>query len=459
MNQINIAQGTGEGYSLHGGAYRMVGVGGALLLPGSGPGAAVEARLDLDLAGTPEQIEAGLRLLDRLLEDAAAAAPAAWTGGLDSPAGGSAEAGTGRPYYLEVQVVPGGPLYRSRILRGWLELPQGAATRAAGTGTACLRLVRANAWENASAAPVELLGSAGAAVCNHVDDHSGHTNRAGVMSGEVAASTPLRVAYTLTTPVTAPATVYIGQLRQRRSGVNPFLRGAAGAARGGALVTAVSDAGSSGGSYASIAFHAPGGWTLARQWGYNLSGPAVDALDGKAYRALLRIPGGPAERFTAALDISCTDPGGVERTLWASDPFTIEVGRELAEGPLLFLPPWPAAGGASGAPALRINLSLGAEAAGSRTFPLDYLGLLPLDGWRIYRPLLGTPGADLVDDARTGPVRSPGGVVTHTAEGPGFTLAAAEDSLFTVYASLESTAPIALEGRLQVGYVESRRTV
>ena len=418
----------------------LLGFGSAQMVPSAGAGETVEQVIELEFGGTPANIETGVRLVGQFLTHAArqAAKPAA------------------AQVYLEAQVSSTTAIYRSPVLSGWLELGQaGADQRALGTQAGRLHLVRANWWEALS--EVTLVNAQ--AITNHRD--AGHSNVVTVAAdaGELDLPARARVVVALTTAVTAPAALLVGEWMGAPGDLDLFFEGADGAARGGITNSNTVDAGSSNGGYLNL------GWNGAAEtalWQVDISAALLALAAGKPYRVIARLGDGivttASERVWARWAIVYVDAGSVERTLYESPGAYWPTLQELILGPVLYLPPWVVNGTA---PALRVILKATCPGAGAHAIKLDFVDFCPLDGWRYYDPALQSYGLSVNDYGQPGMAGPAGGVMTHAIEGPGFMLEPGWSKQFQFYFALKEAAEVSasanLAGTVSVYYRPRRR--
>jgi hypothetical protein len=422
----------------------VTGVQAATWKPANGPGETVEEVIDLQLGGLGSSIETALRLINRLIAQAAAEAA--------DP--------LGNWVYLECQVLADSPVLRSRVVGGWAELlGPGTGQRSGGSQGARLQLVRLNYWEQVGSEQALLVmskhnvNSTTARVYNHEDSDAQHGNQVYIEPElNLLPDTPLRVEYTMESAVTTPVTVLIGQSRGQNNALELNIPGTAGSGGMGVTLTPTADSGSAGGNYAKLAWS---GASKGAIWGYNLPNLQVDFLEGRPYRPVMRLAVNMTERLFAWIWVMYTSASGVRTAVFQSEMFYLDVSRAMIEGPVVYLPPWAMQRGSGGNPSVRLELWAQAEGSGAHQINLDYVALMPLDGWRVYRPFMGMNGISINDDGETGDVRDQNGAVTHLTEGPGFALSPVENSRLVVAAYQHAggvvfTAAITLQGLVRV---------
>jgi hypothetical protein len=265
-------------------------------------------------------------------------------------------------------------------------------------------------------------------VSNHADGHAGHTNllaAPGPFTGDLPAPVRLDLALNEYWPTG------LGTLLAAQSVFSPsaglaggpvhqvVLEGESGPAyeADGALVD---DAGCSGGQYHRLT------WTgsyASRVWVRDLPERLVHGLGGRPARLVARLaepwPAEAGEQTWVTWQLSYVTTTGEMATFYETAGTYLEPGAGWLLGPLLHVPPWHLRAEDTFSAPLRLSLTAQAAGAGLHSLPLDYVSLVPLDGWRIYRPLIGVPGLAFVDDGPAGVLRGSDGAQSHLPEGPG----------------------------------------
>ncbi len=380
--------------------------------PAGGTGEMVPDSLRLALEGSPLEIERGLEQIGCLLDEAQR-----W-----------AEIPGAEYVYLEAQVHPQGALWRSKLLGGYLTLlGAGPDQRGGGSQGAQLTFTRVNYWEGAEQdLPLSNQNgsrvTSGLLIYNHRDSTPGHENRVLVAGADLAGDLPAPVRLLLDgldTDMTG--TLYAGQsVYSDPANLITSQEGQAGFAGGYVTGTVIAQADASGGSFQRLA------WTGADDmalWSFTILPTWANRLGGNAFLPLLRLQNPLAAgeklhaRWRAYLNTGSAHP------IYEGPAFTISSTAMLHPAAPLNLPPWllTAADLPSG---LSLELRVQAESSGAHQLDLDYLYLLPLDGWRIYRPLFVCEIPLLVlDDPYSGTLKTGDlGLQTHIAEGPGLWL-------------------------------------
>lgn len=382
---------------------------GARYAPGTG---LADEPVELGLEGTPAEIEAALARLAWLMDEAAR-----WYG---IPGG--------QTVYLECTVTEGGPAWRTPLAGGRVELMGiGPDQRLSARQGVRLRLARAGWWEGAE---VELPLSnhsasrvtGGVTVSNHWDgQHEAWVDAAAAdTAGDLPA--PAHLVYT-SLDADLTGTLWAGQnVTSDPANLLAQLEAEDGAGLSGVTAAKLVDATASNGVFYRL------GWTGEAEtglWRVSLAESQMAMFGGRAFLPLLRLHTmlGAGEQVWSFLRVTASWTGGATEGVMDGAPGYLPTQAYLCPCGPLSLPPWPVmAGEAAGEAPMTIGLELRAAAAGagSHQLDLDYLFLLPLDGWRVYRPLLKTWGPLLLDDnPALGTVKGQRAAQAHAAEGPG----------------------------------------
>jgi hypothetical protein len=288
----------------------------------------------------------------------------------------------GAPVYFEVQLDGTGDNYRSEVLYGAAQLPEGALyiPWLAKKVTVPLAIRRRFYWEKDT--PVELTltnrhgsGIGGVTVYNH--DDAAHDNHVAIVGATVLGVLPAPLKIEFYNMYAAAATTYrvwAGQFTSfGGTAINPTLEGEAG---GGA---SVGDGTCSGGAYGNYTVNT--WYALAGRWPI---GAALMPTDRTRFvMVLARFFGDPTGINLAAL-LTFPAGGAAVSEIMRTDSIICDSNRLQMLGPLQ-LPPWLTRLG-SGVTLASLNLDLWARHDAGATMALDFLGLLPLDGWRFYTP-------------------------------------------------------------------------
>jgi hypothetical protein len=124
------------------------------------------------------------------------------------------------------------------------------------------------------------------------------------------------------------------------------------------------------------------------------------------------------EKIWAYWRIVYVNAGNVD-VLAETHPAYLVNADSLQPSSPICLPPWKVEAGEDPG-SLSLQLVVQADATGAHQLGMDYVFLLPLEYWRIYRE--GPPhvaGCIVNDNPYTGTVKGYGGLWTHSIEGPG----------------------------------------
>lgn len=407
-------------------------------IPRALEGGRCEEQIDLLLEGTPPSIQWTLQSIERLL----------------SRARGGQSAG------LHLMATPSDSEWEARLLDGRAEL-LGSGTPERGRGSQAVRLllVRGDCWQGSLTA-LPLSNPAGSNVTdglplfNHCDADAAHANYAdaGGGLGSLPAPALVELIHDVSAPE-APTDIWLG------AGLSPLPGGVleAEAASTSLTTQTVADSSCSGGSYRRVSWNSAGEvdvlhWELSSAW--------LGQAGGRCFRPLLRF----ATLF-AYSDLSLSVQIRTDASvLFESSAQTLQPGVRLQELHPLLLPPWVPLNG----PPAGLTLALIGRRAGggSTTLDVDFLGLLPLQGWRRYVSLSGLPyGARLVDDPLTGrcvTIHAQNGELSgYAAQGQGLEVQPGQVQRFSALFATGSPAgmDIAAQVRLKVSYRPRKRVI
>ncbi len=385
---------------------------GAVMVPATGEGDSIEECVTVVLEGTPAEIETAIGDLEEWLIEAGRVANLA-----------------GADYvYLAGRVQSSGTIWRSKVLSGWVELlGAGASQRLTGSQGLKLHLTRANYWEDTTESSLALTSvtnsmatTGGVTVQNVWDSIYGNWAHLAstALSGDLP--TPARMVYSST--YAGNGTVYSGQnLSSVPASAALTLQGEDGTAvTGGATVTDTSSATSSGGYFARLA------WSGAADTGLldlALSSTLLTQLGGWPFLPVMRLgnAAGAGSGLWCYWRVIARHASG-DNVVAESRPAYLSESAILNPGAPLHLPPWQVVSGDTQA-GLYLQLRCQADAATSHQLDVDYVFLMPLEYWRIYRPVMDyMAGLRVEDDGYRGVVKSYGVMQGHTADGPGFWL-------------------------------------
>jgi len=407
-------------------------------------GGRCEEQIDLLLEGTPLSIQWTLQTIERLLA-------CARTG---TRARGGQSAG------LHLMATASDSEWEARLLDGRVEL-LGAGTPERGRGSQAVRLllVRGDCWQGSLTA-LPLSNPAGSNVTdglplfNHADSDEMHANYAD--SGGGLGSLPAPAQVELIHDVNAAEAltdIWLG------AGLSTLPGGVleAEAAASSLTTQTIADAACSSGSYRRVSWTGAAEvdvlhWELTQDW--------LGQAGGRCFRPLLRFA--TLVTFSdLSLSVQVRSAGCV---LYQSPAQTLQPGLRLQELPPLLLPPWVPL---NDPPAVLTLALIGRRSSGGNSvLDLDFVGLLPLQGWRRYVSLSGLPyGARLVDDPLTGRCVTlhpqNGELAGYAAQGLGLEVQPGQAQRFSALFATGSAAgmDIAAQVRLKVSYRPRKRVV
>jgi len=395
-----------------------------------------QARLAPPAASGPDEVQQALELS---FEDGPAAAQA-WM-----ERAGRLLAGE-RPQ-LAVQPEAGGPIYHTPLYAWrWEALDgMGAALR----GGARLALRRADWWQGPETAlalsnPHGQAQDGGLTVYNHGD--AGHANHAHIAGAGLAGDLPAACRVEIENPLAGQVFTHLYLALDAHPGAETFAPTLEGEqctlAAGGAAPTL--DAACSGGAWQRASWSGAGETVVL---GWELSGAQSAHCAGRVLRPLARFaaPPGPGSLWLRWL----LSAGAA---LEYSPRALLTGGQALQALPPLYLP-----AGQSGA--LQLYLLAQPTTDGSYQLDVDFVQLLPTDGWRQYCPApdLGLGHQQtLVDDGaqeRLYARSAAGNLAGYTALGPGVRLKPGVDQrLYWLCAGSGGSAPAGQQARLRVSY-------
>lgn len=306
------------------------------------------------------------------------------------------------PCYLNLQTAPGAPFWRTPIREGHLTLlGSGAASQG-------LRLtLRRPAWWEGDLQALPLSNptgtrlTTGLTLTNHQDGHNGHVNFAALAAVDLPGSLPAPFQAVVRAVGSAESlqTVLMGlgsDLEDADGALGHALEGEAAQAGAGAALSVVSDPTASGGAFARLTWSAAT-WASLATW--TLPAAALGYLRGRGVHPVLRLASVPPQAGLVLAWRVSPAPGAAPLAQSALFPLTL--GHALQVGPALTLPPLDLGGGPY--PALCLELWAESTPTTPATLEVDFVHLLPAEGWLQAHPLGGTPpGWDLVLDGREG---------------------------------------------------------
>jgi hypothetical protein len=304
----------------------------------------------------------------------------------------------GAPVYVERQWETSGTWWRSEIVDGYCALGPNAFDTEIGNQkvTVIATYTRMNYWEGAETQVSLTNGNgtdntSGLTVYNHDDSGTGHDNYVEITAAKVTGDLPAacRLEITNSTAGRALTNLYLGHSWQDTT-FTPVLEGES--ASGG---TNTASASYSGGYYTTKAWSGSGETDLLT---WSISAAQMAAAKG---------------RYLLPLLVCKSLPSGSVYFRWKlfSDGLTVWRGKQFIDssapswgdvvpGPALRLSPWPITHDSLYAH----SLVLTGQISGGSTFDLDYLMLMPLDGYRYFELSYDfiTSTRRLVDDGLKG---------------------------------------------------------
>lgn len=407
-------------------------------IPRALEGGRCEEQIDLLLEGTPVLIQWALQTLERLF----------------------ARARSGQAAGLHLMPTAADSEWEARLLDGRVEL-LGAGTAERGRGSQAIRLllVRGDCWQGTlTALPLSNPGgtnvTGGLPLFNHCDGDALHANYADSSGGQGSLPAPARVELIHDSGgADAITDIWLG------AGALPLPDGVLeGEAAESSLSTLImDDASCSGAQYRRVSWS---GSTQVDLLHWQLSSAWLGQAGGRPFRPLLRL----ANLFDFSDLRLSMQVRTAESILAESKAQTLPPGVRLQELPPVLLPPWIPAND----PPATLTLALIGRrpAGGDSTLDVDFLALLPLQGWRRYWSLNGLPyGARLVDDPLDGrcvALHPQGGELAgHVAQGPGLEVQPGQAQRFSALFATGSPAgmDISTQVKLKVSYRPRRRVV
>ena len=300
------------------------------------------------------------------------------------------------PVTLGIVLEAGSEPWFSPLLAGQLEyIDHGSASRARGAQKLRLSLRRAEFWQRA-ALPVPLSNANGSGVTDglQVENHTDLAHQCWVdvetraLEGNYPVPARIEIANTLESGGQLE-NIWLGCYVGAGEPPSTVLEGEYGLTLLGTSV--IADTASSNGQFRRVNWNSSGEATLI-QW--TLTSAQLAAFAGQWARPLVRL----------ANSISATDVWLQLRVLinaevsGTSNWMLLQPGQKLQDLPAIQLPPWPLPQETAPAP---LTLALVASRVSSLplALDLDFIQLMPTDGWRKYLALQPMNfGSTLVDD-------------------------------------------------------------
>ncbi|MEW6649213.1 MAG: hypothetical protein AB1453_03370 [Chloroflexota bacterium] len=313
-----------------------------------------------------------------------------------------ARAGAGR-VHLRLQIEQRDTPLNALLLDGWLEsLDARADERERGFAGLRLNLLREREW-SAPAAALPLTNAngtgvtGGLALFNHADSDSGHQNFADIHAAHLEGSQPAPLSLRLalgSTPNRVVTHVILAagsDLWMEGASFAHALEGESGSPGAGCAASSlIADSGASGGFYRRLEWSAAGEAALLR---WTVTALALSLARGRAFRPVLRLHNPPVAGIYLHWRMFNARGGLLDR----GGEMRLVSSRWLQPTPSLCLPPLDLPG--LDPAGLTLELWAVCDAPGSRVLDVDFVHLLPVEGWLELLPLGGTAqGSTLVVD-------------------------------------------------------------
>jgi hypothetical protein len=359
-----------------------------------------------------------------------------------------------------LQSEEGGETWRTPVESGRLEAIR---ARSASTGSQglFLHLVRADYWELTTLTSVPLTNRHGAAAAeltlyNHSD--AAHDDFAKIDSAGVAGGLPTPAWLRLVTGVNG-CTYYVGQAVTSDVDYTYVLEAEDGVLGAGVAGADTADANCSAGNYVPLGWNGAAAVTL-EYW--DLGAATTGKLRGRIYQPVLRLRDlvSAGEKFWLWWRVGFNVAGTVEN-IQDFEGVLCSTSQKLVACPPMPVPPWPRPATGWAWESATLSLMCQAEGAGAHVLNLDFVQLLPTEGWLKLVPVVSTvTDSKVLFDAGTGTVtRSATGMASHVPEGPGLTLYPGVAQTVFVLSHSSGAMLIATTTEIKIQYRERKRTL
>jgi hypothetical protein len=272
----------------------------------------------------------------------------------------------------------GTTVYRSEILKGNVayDNAQFQINEAADITSFQIYIRRLSFWERNDEVQIPLRVTDGAATGTGaltITNRNDGTGKNWVeMDGSDIIGTmlaPVRIEFTNTTAANRDGIIYMGMATQGAPSSIPHILEGESATGASSQVSATSNGGNFGRFTTTTAFGRKGVWALTTTQATNLS--------GRYYRIIARFTTLPSANSYCYFSTHITG-GTTEQTITQIN--TLSTVNYLQELGTLRLPPWMT--GQSGLQAFDIGINL--KSTGSNNVDLDYIALMPTDGFKVF---------------------------------------------------------------------------
>jgi hypothetical protein len=363
-----------------------------------------------------------------------------------------------------LQAVLDGVTWRTPIEEGWFEYASrgGAAVRGSGSQGLLLHVKRPDYWEDVNLSAVPLTNRNGTdqdslTISNHSD--SGDDNFVKISSAGVAGALPTPAWLRLVCLGTNGLTYHAGQAVTSSVTHTYMLEAESGTLGAGVTGAGSAVAGTSNGSYRPLSWSGSSAVMLL-YWDLGAADTAKYA--GRIFRPLLRLRTlvTAGEKFWLWWRVGYNVSGTIE-TVQDFEGVLCSTSQRLVACPPLPVPPWPKPDAGWGWESATVCLMCQAEAAGAHALELDFVQMLPTEGWVKLTPIVSTVAdTKIVHDAGTGRVtRSATGMASHAPEGPGLVLVPGVAQTVFILANTSGGMDIATSTEVKIMYRRRRRAL